>query len=84
MELKRETHEECANRLLRLVGFSLAVLGGLTVVIQLRVRDSQGETGIEGQPLQIGMTTEDARELAFALVQAAEAIESTSPANRPN
>jgi HAMP domain-containing protein len=65
-------------KLPRLAGFSLAVAADILLALQLKVANSHEELRRGGQALQAGMTAQNARELAGALLQAAEALERAS------
>lgn len=68
-------------KLPRLAGFSLAVAADALLAIQLKVAGSQEELRHGGSALQAGMTAQNARELAGALLKAADAME-RSPEQR--
>jgi hypothetical protein len=59
----------------RLAGFSLAIAADALLALQLKVASSGEELRRGGLALQAGMTAQNARELAGALLQAAEAME---------
>jgi len=84
LELKWETDEAGNLRLPRLIGYQSGVADGEMLICQLRVANSLEEFRAGGTALQWAMSSDQGRQIARQLIEAADQIDETASAKPSN